>query len=155
MRKRESSGLPAGGLLAIVNRLPNLAPPSFHYSLLVFHSMGKSVLREKSYAFAVRIMNFCRMLQDTKKEYIVSKQLLRSGTGIGALLREAEFAQSRPDFVHKVSIALKEANETIYWLQLLTDTNYIPGVETTDLQLECNELIAMLAATVKTAKKAV
>src|SRR2546421_10563582 len=87
--------------------------------------MGKSILRDKSYAFAIRIVKLSQYLQDKKKEFVLSKQVLRSGTAIGALVREAEFGQSNADFISKMSISLKEANETDYWLALLKDTNYI------------------------------
>lgn len=93
-----------------------------------------------------------RALQGTEKEYVLSKQVLRSGTAIGALIREAEFAQSRADFIHKMSISLKEANETDYWLNLLFDTKYIDEQVFKDLDNECKELIAMLVATIKTTK---
>ena len=83
----------------------------------------KSLMQDKSYAFAVRIVKLCIHLNENK-EFVLSKQLLRSGTAVGALLREAEFAQSTADFINKQSIALKEANETIYWLDLLHDTDY-------------------------------
>jgi four helix bundle protein len=117
-----------------------------------FSDVEKSVLRKKSYAFAIRVVMLSKTLQDSK-EYIISRQFLRSGTAIGALIREAEFGQSRADFVNKMSIALKEANETAYWLLLLKDTGYLQEKELfASLQSECAELIAMLAATVKTMK---
>ena len=81
-----------------------------------------NILDQKSVAFALRIINAYKFLLNEKQEFIMSKQLLRSGTGIGALVREAEFAESRNDFIHKLSIALKEANETDYWLTLLHST---------------------------------
>lgn len=116
--------------------------------------MGKSILKDKSYAFAIEVVKLCRTLQTEKKEFVLSRQLLRSGTAIGALVREAQFAQSRPDFISKMSIALKEANETYYWLLLLADTHsHSPDFSYTKLQSECNELISILAATVKTAKE--
>src|SRR5690349_10779449 len=87
--------------------------------------MGKSILKDKSYSFAIRIVKLSQFLQSEKREYVLSKQLLRSGTAIGALIREAEFGQSTLDFIHKMSIALKEANETEYWLCILKDTGYI------------------------------
>jgi len=86
--------------------------------------MKDNILTDKSYAFALRIIKLYKYLQN-KKEFILSKQLLRSGTAVGALIRESKFAQSKPDFIHKLSIALKEANETSYWLSLLNDSNYI------------------------------
>ena len=80
--------------------------------------MGKSIIKEKRYAFAIKIVTLSQFLQAEKKEYVLSKQILRSGTSIGALIREAEFGQSKPDFIHKMSVALKEANETAYWLNI-------------------------------------
>lgn len=82
-------------------------------------------LKDKSYQFAIRIVKLSQNLHSEKKEFGLSKQILRCGTAIGALVREAEFAQSKPDFVHKMNIALKEANETAYWLSLLKDTDYL------------------------------
>jgi len=78
--------------------------------------MGSDTVRELSYKFALRIIILVKILQEEKKEYFLSKQLMRSGTAIGALVREAQFAESSADFIHKLSIALKEANETEYWL---------------------------------------
>ncbi|WP_419033208.1 four helix bundle protein, partial [Dysgonomonas gadei] len=98
----------------------------------------KSILVVKSYAFAVRIVNLVQFLRKEKSEYVLSKQILRSGTAIGALIREAEFAQSKSDFVHKLSIALKEANETDYWICLLKDTNYISVSEYESLASDCS-----------------
>lgn len=115
--------------------------------------MGKSVLKDKSYAFAIRIVRLSQYLQAEKKEYVLSKQVLRSSTAIGALIREAEFGQSKADFTSKMSIALKEANETDYWLNLLKDTAYLDEKIFVSLQSDCNELIAMLVSTVKTAKQ--
>jgi four helix bundle protein len=97
----------------------------------------------------VKISQF---LQQEKKEFVLSRQVLRSGTAIGALIREAEFGQSKPDFTSKMSIALKEANETEYWLSLLKDTDYIIENQFISLQSDCEELIAMLVSTVKTSK---
>jgi four helix bundle protein len=112
--------------------------------------MGKSILKDRSYFFAIEIVKVCRLLQE-QREYVVSRQLLRSGTAIGALIREAEFAESRADFAHKMKVALKEANETDYWLLLLTDTCN-ESCKFKDLQATCKELIAMLVATVKKTK---
>jgi len=112
----------------------------------------KSPLKEKSYQFAIRIVKLSQFLQHEKKEFVLSKQVLRSGTAIGALIREAEFGQSRADFTNKMSISLKEANETEYSLSLLKDTDFINEKEFLNLQLDCTELIAMLVSTVKTSK---
>ncbi|BAO54189.1 four helix bundle protein [Nonlabens marinus] len=114
--------------------------------------MAESILKTKSYAFAIEVVRLCRLLVSENKEYVISKQLLRSGTGVGALIREAEFAQSSKDFINKMSIALKEANETIYWLDLLKDTDYLQFNQHQDLQKKCKELVAMLVSSVKTAK---
>lgn len=81
--------------------------------------MTKSILKDKSYLFAIRIVKLSQFLQNEKKEFVLSKQILRSGTAIGALIREAEFGQSKADFTSKMNIALKEANETDYWNLLL------------------------------------
>ncbi|MFN0081171.1 MAG: four helix bundle protein [Ferruginibacter sp.] len=114
--------------------------------------MSKSVLKDKSYAFAIRIVPLSQFLQADKKEFVLSKQVLRSGTSIGALIREAEFGQSKADFINKMSISLKEANETEYWISILKDTDYIDEKLFFSLQSDCNELIAMLVSTIKTAK---
>ncbi|CAN5522241.1 four helix bundle protein [soil metagenome] len=114
--------------------------------------MSESVLREKSYAFAIRIVEMNRFLCSEKKEYVLSKQVLRSGTAIGALIHEAEFGQSTPDFRTKFTIALKEANETQYWLRLLTDTRYLDERFFSSISNDCLELIRMLVATIKTLK---
>ena len=114
--------------------------------------MGKSILRDKSYLFAIRIVKLSQLLQTDKKEFVLSKQVLRSGTAIGALVREAEFAQSKADFIHKLHIALKEANETEYWLSILFDTNYIEKSLSESLIADCKELIALLVSSIKTLK---
>lgn len=113
----------------------------------------ESVLKIKSYAFAVMIIGSYKKLSTEKKEFILSKQLLRSGTAIGALIREANQAESKADFLHKVNIALKEANETAYWLSLLNDTDYISAKEYEILKNHCEEILKMLISTVKTTKK--
>lgn len=115
--------------------------------------MSKSILKDKSYAFAIRIVKLSQYLQMDKKEYVLSKQILRSGTAIGALIREAEFGQSKADFTSKMSISLKEANETEYWLNILKDTNFLDEKLFESLRSDCNELIAMLVSTVKTSKQ--
>ena len=114
--------------------------------------MSKSILRDKSYLFAIRIIRLSQYLQVQKKEFILSKQIIRSGTAVGALIKEAEFGQSKPDFINKLYIALKEANETEYWLMLLKDTDYITQTEYKSLFQECSELIKMLVSSIKTLK---
>lgn len=114
--------------------------------------MKENPLREKRDGFAIRIVKVCQDLQWDKKEFVLSKQALRSGTAIGALIREAEFGQSRADFANKMGIALKEANEAEYWLSLLKDTGFIREDQFMSVQSDCKELIALLVSTVKTAK---
>lgn len=111
----------------------------------------ESILRKKSFDFAIHIIKLCQFLQVEKKEFVLSRQLLKSGTAIGALLNEAQFGQSRADFLSKLNIALKEANESLYWLELLKATNYIDE-EFERLYNECNELVAMLVSSTKTLK---
>jgi four helix bundle protein len=106
--------------------------------------------KKKSNAFAVRIVRLYRYLCDEKKEYVLSKQLLRSGTSIGANLAEAECAISRKDFLSKVYIALKECMETKYWLELLRETDYLTEQEYLSVNSDCEELRKMLSSTTKT-----
>jgi len=115
--------------------------------------VSDSILKEKSYRFAIRVVRLNHYLCSEKSEYVLSRQLLRSGTAIGALVREAEFGQSRADFRNKMSIALKEANETDYWLNLLRDTGYISEKMFQSLSEDSLELIRILVATVKTTQK--
>ncbi|MBR2484402.1 MAG: four helix bundle protein [Oscillospiraceae bacterium] len=112
-----------------------------------------SIIRSKSFRFALRIIKLCNYLRDVKSEYTMSKQLLRSGTSIGANVAEAKHAQSRPDFASKMNIALKEAAETDYWLRLLREANYLTEIQFASIIRDCDELERMLAATVKTVKK--
>lgn len=114
--------------------------------------MAKSIVGNKSYAFALKIISLYKHLSVEKKEFVLSKQLLRSGTAIGALIREAEHAQSKKDFLNKMNVALKEANETLYWLQLLRDSEYISSAIFDGLAPLSEELIKMLISIVKTTK---
>ena len=114
--------------------------------------MSKSILKDKSYDFAIMVVKLSQFLVSKKKEFVLSKQLLRSGTAVGALIREAEFAQSKKDFVNKMSISLKEANETMYWLDLLKDTIYINEEEHQNHLALNKELVAMLVSSIKTTK---
>ena len=115
--------------------------------------MKKNVVRDKSFDFAVRIVNLYKYLADTKREFVLSKQLLRSGTAIGALIRESEHAESKANFVHKLSVALKEANETNYWIDLLYKTDYLNAKEYESIKDNILELIKILASIIKTSKK--
>ena len=110
-------------------------------------------IEKRSYLFALRIVKAYKYLTKQKDEYVLSKQMLRSGTSIGAMMREAKFAQSRADFVNKASIALKEANETLYWIELLLDSEYIDDLSFNSLHQEADELTAILASIVKTTKE--
>lgn len=115
--------------------------------------MKDGALQTKSFAFAIRIVNLYRLLTADKKEYVISKQLLRSGTAIGALVREAEQAESKPDFVHKLAIALKEANETEYWLELLHATQYLEAAAFISIQNDVVELLRLLTSIIISTKK--
>ena len=106
--------------------------------------------RSKSKKFAVRVVNLYKYMCEEKKEYILSKQLLRSGTSIGANLAEAEYAISEKDFLSKVYIALKESSETVFWLDLLFETEYLTETEYNSINEEALELLKMLKATTKT-----
>jgi len=112
-----------------------------------------SVLEEKSYVFSIRVVKCAQYLQDDKKEFVLSRQLIRSGTGVGALVAEAKYAQSKSDFINKLSIAAKEANETKYWLRLLRDCNYLQEKIALSLLDDIENLIRILASSIKTAKE--
>ena len=109
------------------------------------------ILEEKTYSFALRIIKAYNYLTD-KNEYVLSKQLLRSGTSIGANCREATYAQSKMDFVNKLSIALKETNETIYWLELLHDSHYITDTSFESIHDDGLEILKLLISIIKTSK---
>ena len=115
--------------------------------------MKENVLKIKSYNFAIRIVKLSQFLQAERKEFVLSKQILRSGTSIGALVREAEYGQSKTDFIHKLTISLKEANETEYWINILKDTDYISNEIYQSLVDDCNELLRLLITSIKTAKQ--
>lgn len=112
-----------------------------------------NVLADKSIAFAIRIVKCSKYLQTEKNEHIMSKQVLRSGTSIGANAHEGFYAQSRADFVNKLSVSLKEASETSYWLTILNKTDYIKDEMFQSLKTDVDELIRIIISTIKTAKK--
>ncbi|MCY7348840.1 MAG: four helix bundle protein [Pyrinomonadaceae bacterium] len=114
--------------------------------------MSQSILKEKSYSFALRAVRMCRYLTDEKKEFVLSKQILRSGTSIGANIEEAFQGQSNADFIHKLSISLKESFETNYWLRLLRDAEYLSEKESESMLADCEELQKLLTASVIKAK---
>nr|WP_294925579.1 four helix bundle protein [uncultured Flavobacterium sp.] len=111
----------------------------------------KNIIKEKSFAFAIDIVNLYKILSE-KKEFVLSRQVLRSGTSIGANVRESEHAQSKADFIHKLSISLKEANETEYWLDLLYETKYLSDVEFQNIKPKIIELLRLLTSIIKTSK---
>lgn len=111
-----------------------------------------NIVRDKSFAFAIRVVNLYKYLISDKKEFIMSKQLMRSGTSVGANVREAINAQSKKDFIHKLSISQKECDETIYWLELLKETNYIDKREYESLKNEAAELLKMVKSIILTTK---
>jgi four helix bundle protein len=115
--------------------------------------MSKGATLDKSKAFAIRIIRFYSYLQKEKGEHVISKQLLRSGTSIGANARESNNAQSTADFINKLSIALKEADETAYWLELLYESDIIEQVHYDSLYSDLSEIIALLTASIKTSKQ--
>jgi four helix bundle protein len=112
-----------------------------------------SPVRDKSFGFALRIVKLYRYLKENKKEYVLSKQVLRSGTAIGALVRESQYAESKADFIHKLSIALKEANETDYWIELLYQSGYLEEKSYQSIHADIKELLKILASIVKTTKE--
>lgn len=114
--------------------------------------MKGNPIRDKSLAFALRVVKLAKYLEGKKHEFVLSRQVLRSGTAIGALVREAEHAESKADFIHKMSMALKEANETLYWLELLHHGEYIGKESYESIQSDSDELVKLLVAIVKTSK---
>ncbi|HEO99236.1 MAG: four helix bundle protein [Campylobacterales bacterium] len=112
----------------------------------------ENLLHSKSYAFAIRVVNLSQYLNNEKKEYVLSRQILRSGTSIGALISESEFAQSHADFINKLNIGLKEANETKYWINLLYDTKFITQAMFESLIEDIKEIIRLLVSSLKRLK---
>jgi four helix bundle protein len=115
--------------------------------------MKENVIKDKSFNFAVDIVNLYKKLAYNKKEFVMSRQLLKSGTSIGANIREAEFAQSKPDFTSKMSISLKEANETDYWLDLLHATEFIDEETFRKFKPKSTEMLKLLITIVKSSKQ--
>ena len=114
--------------------------------------MRQSILKDKSKAFALRIVKIYKVLCGDKKEFVMSKQLLRCGTSIGANVAEAFYAESEPDFIHKLSIAQKECGETVYWLELFKDSEIISSEEFHSLNNDAEELMKLLTSSIKTVK---
>ncbi len=114
--------------------------------------MKENVIKTKSFAFALRVIKLYQYLQTEKKEYILSKQVLRSGTAIGAMVREAEQAESKPDFIHKLAIAQKEANETEYWVDLLYQSGYLDKQQYDQIFNDVTEIRKLLTSIIKASK---
>ena len=113
---------------------------------------SNSPLTKKSYLFGVRIVKMVKYIKCTPKEYGMLNQVFRSGTAIGALVSEAAYAQSSADFINKLSVALKECNETLYWLNILKDTEYLQEKEYESMNADCREILALLVSSIKTTK---
>lgn len=121
-------------------------------AILIYTNIMDNVIENKSFQFAIRIVRLYKFLCEEKKEYILSKQLLRAGTSIGANVTESQQAQSKPDFVSKISIALKEASETKYWIKLLGATEYLSENQTKSILDDCVEIEKILVTILKSAK---
>lgn len=116
-------------------------------------SEKRSILKDKSFAFALQCVKLYKYLTTNQKEFVLSKQLLRSGTSVGANIREAQNAQSIADFIHKLSIAQKECDETIYWLELLKESEYISTLEFESKNKDATEILKMLRSSILTSKQ--
>lgn len=125
---------------------------NYKWLIVNVNEMHKNVIKNKSFAFAIRIVKLYQFLCDSKKEFILSKQLLRSGTAVGALIREAEHAESKIDFKHKMSIAQKEINESIYWLELLKETGYLTDEQFQSINNDAVETIKLVTSIIKSVK---
>lgn len=115
--------------------------------------MAESILNTKSKQFALEIIQLTRFLSESNKEFVLSKQLLRSGTAVGALIRESQFAESKKDFIHKLRIALKEANESIYWIELITESGFTIPANMSIHKEHATELLKLLISSINTTQK--
>ena len=125
----------------------------FAAAIMNYIQDSNSPLTKKSYLFGVRIVKMVKYIKCTPKEYGMLNQVFRSGTAIGALVSEAAYAQSQADFINKLSIALKECNETLYWLNILKDTAYLQEKEFESMNTDCREVLALLISSIKTTKQ--
>ena len=116
-------------------------------------SSKQNIVREKSFAFAIRVIKMYNFLKEYKKEFILSKQLMRSGTSIGAMVREAINAETSKDFIHKLSVAQKECDETCYWLELLKEANYISEKEFASIYNDATELLKIIRSIIIKSKQ--
>jgi four helix bundle protein len=114
---------------------------------------SKNILKEKSFALALRIIKLYKFLVENKKEYVLSKQVLRSGTSVGAMIREAQNAESKMDFVHKLAIAQKECDESLYWIELLVASDYITNESYQSVYAEAEQVLKMIKSAILTTKK--
>ncbi len=112
----------------------------------------ENIAKDKSFAFVIRVVKVYQYISGNKKEYVLSKQLLRSGTSVGAMVRESEHAESKHDFIHKMAIAQKEMNEALYWLELLRETNYLTLEEFENINKDAVEIIKLITSIIKSAK---
>ena len=117
--------------------------------------MAENIIKNKSFEFAIRIVKLYNFLCDDKKEYVLSKQLLRSGTSVGAMIRETEHAETKKDFIHKIAIAQKEINETLYWIELLKETEYLSSEQFQSINNDAVEIIKLITSIIKSAKKSI
>ena len=115
--------------------------------------MKENIVKNKSFGFAIRIVRLYQFLISEKKEFVLSKQLLRYGTSVGAMVREAEHAETKKDFIHKMAIAQKEINESIYWLELLKETDYLNETEFESLNSDAVDIIKLVTSIIKSAKR--
>ena len=113
----------------------------------------KNLIVDKSYKFSLRIIKLYKYLANEKKEFVLSKQILRCGTSIGANINEAQSAETKPDFIHKMGISLKEVRETIYWLNLLKDSDYIDNKSFSSIEKDCSELLKLISKIILTSKE--
>ena len=114
--------------------------------------LNKGILREKSFQLAIRIVNLCKHLREQKKEFEISRQLFKSGTNPGAMIRESEYAQSGADFINKLEVAQKELNETRYWIELLHATDYLTDAEKQSILNDVDEVMKLTTKSIKTRK---
>lgn len=114
---------------------------------------NNSLIREKTFSFAVKIVELYKALVEIKREFVISKQILKSGTSIGANVREAGNAESKSDFIHKLSIAQKEADETLYWLELLYVSDYISKLQYSEYSNNCNEILKIIRSIILSTKE--
>ena len=114
--------------------------------------MRENIVKEKSFLFAVRIVKLYKFLSEEKKEFVLSKQILRSGTSVGAMIKEAEHAESHNDFKHKIGITQKEIYETIYWLELMVETDYLSKDQYESLNNDALDIFRLITSIIKTTK---